>query len=304
MPPAHASIRLSLPIHQRVRLIAELHTSINVAMLRPLRGNVDRLLVLALLMRTALTKPERDGAISIHSAALSLGRPFETVRRHIAALIESGLCHRIDAGVTMSPRFWRSRFIKGKLQYAHDCFVRFVADATVAGAIEPPTMRAVGQFTESDGVCAVLDLVLALVDQNRNLFPEAVDVAIFSAILHANTQRFAAEGGTLAARGESATCFRQSHAVRVAAIARALSLPDTTVRRRIAAMTGPSGPLMRTRSGTLVDPAWLERASAMACEARHGSMQLILNRVAVAGFPFHAPASCYLEGRPDSPRID
>ncbi|MGK6322645.1 hypothetical protein ACMGDM_06120 [Sphingomonas sp. DT-51] len=285
-------------------MIAELHTSINVAMLRPLRGNVDRFLVLALLMRTALTKPGRDGAISIHSAALSLGRPFETVRRHIAALIESGLCHRIDAGVTISPRMWRSRFVQDKINYAHDCFVRFVADATAAGAIEPPTMRSVGTFAVTDGLCAVLDLFLALVDQNRNLFPEAVDVAIFSAILHANSQRFAAEGGTLAARGESGTTFRQSHAVRVAAIARALSLPDTTVRRRIAAMTGPSGPLMRTRSGTLVDPAWLDRASAMECDARHGSMPLILNRVAASGFPFHAPASAYLRGRPDSPRID
>jgi hypothetical protein len=293
-----------LPVHTKVRLIAELHTSINMAVLRPLRGNVDRFLVLALLMRTALTKPGRDGAISIHSAALSLGRPFETVRRHISALIDTGLCHRIDAGVTISPRFWRSPYVQGKIRYASDCFVRFVADASAQGAIEPPAMRAVGGFELTDGLCAVLDLMLALVDQNRNLFPEAVDVAIFSAILHANSQRFAAEGAGIGGRIDQTAGFRPSHAVRVAAIARALSLPDTTVRRRIAAMTGPSGPLMRTRSGTLVDPAWLERASAIANEARHGSMPLILNRVAASGFPFHAPATAYVRGRPESPRID
>jgi len=37
--------------------------------------------------------------VSVHALALELALPYETTRRHVNALIQKGLCERIDAGI-------------------------------------------------------------------------------------------------------------------------------------------------------------------------------------------------------------
>lgn len=37
--------------------------------------------------------------VSVHALALDLALPYETTRRHVNALIEQGLCQRVEAGV-------------------------------------------------------------------------------------------------------------------------------------------------------------------------------------------------------------
>lgn len=41
--------------------------------------------------------------ISVHALSLELGVPYETTRRHVKALIESGVCIRVENGVVMLP---------------------------------------------------------------------------------------------------------------------------------------------------------------------------------------------------------
>lgn len=287
------------PIPRLARLLADFHTSINIPALELFDGNVDRFLVCCLLLRTSLSRPTRDGTISIHSAALSLGRPFETVRRHVSVLIDMGLCRRTPIGVTMSEDFWTKPDNARRLSFAHDCFVRMVADGVKTGvftALPPP---GTGTFRLEDGVCAAADLLLAFVDGNRPQFAEATDLAIFSAVLHANAQRLEEDNDPIGWR-----TLQPRHAVRVAQIARALHLPDTTVRRRVAPLTGPDRAYSRTRAGLLVAIERLTCDQLSSVEPRHGSVRLILNRAAAAGLSFAMPTLAYRNGRPDSPRID
>lgn len=39
--------------------------------------------------------------VSVHALALGLALPYETTRRHVNALIEQGLCERIEAGIVV-----------------------------------------------------------------------------------------------------------------------------------------------------------------------------------------------------------
>lgn len=46
---------------------------------------------------------EERRPISVHALSLDLGVPYETTRRHVKALIESGVCIRVENGVVMLP---------------------------------------------------------------------------------------------------------------------------------------------------------------------------------------------------------
>lgn len=290
----------SHPIPRMTRLLADFHTSLNVPALRFVNGNVDRLLVFALLIRTALAQPDRGGAISIHSAALSLGRPFETVRRHVVALIAAGVCERTPRGVTICATLWKHPDAVAHMQYTNDCFVRLVDDGIELGGFARPAVQTTRTFALENGVCAAADLMLALVDGNRMYFAEAIDLSIFSAIIQANTQRYEDD----ATCGSRPASLLPRHAVRVAEVARMLSLPDTTVRRRIAPFTGPGRLYARLRTGLLVTPEQLPWDDTPRLgEPRHGSIRLILNRAASAGLPFGRPSAAYRVGRPPSPRV-
>lgn len=46
---------------------------------------------------------EERRPISVHALSLELGVPYETTRRHVKALIDSGVCIRVENGVVMRP---------------------------------------------------------------------------------------------------------------------------------------------------------------------------------------------------------
>ena len=287
-------------------LLAEFHSSMSITGLRYFQGNIDRFMVFCLLLRTSMSQPDQRGTISVHSAAMSLGRPFETVRRHICALLEARVCERMRSGVTLSRAFWERADNWQQLRYAHDCFVRLLADAVAAGLIDVAKVPSgiATRLSVTDGLCAAIDLFLALFEANRTLCAEPIDMAIFSVVLHANHQASRADrmiGGS----GAGATLLPQ-HAVRVAQVARALSTPDTTVRRRVAPLTGEGGAYRRTSTGLLVSTDRLSACGepSEAGTAKHGSIRLIIHRAVSAGLSLRDPATSYCDGRPPSPHID
>jgi len=287
-------------------LLAEFHSSLSMTGLRYFSGNIDRFMVFCLLLRTSLSQPERRGTISVHSAAMSLGRPFETVRRHICALLDQRVCERTRNGVTLSEAFWARADNWQQLRYAHDCFVRLIADAVAQGAIPvgPVKPSHPRRLPLTDGVCAAVDLFLALVEANRLLCAEPLDLAIFSVVLHANYRALKADRALSGFDGAPRLLPR--HAVRVAQVARALSTPDTTVRRRIAPLTSEGGPYKRTVGGLLVSPDCLRHCGGPdeTNSAKHGSIRLIIQRAGAAGLSLRDPTSAYCDGRPPSPEID
>lgn len=291
------------PVPPLARLLAEFHTSMNMVGLRYFDGNMDRFVVFCLLLRTSLSHPEHDGRISVHSAAMSLGRPFETVRRHICALLDRGVCERNAVGVGLSRPYWERPQNWRQMRYAQDCFIRLVADGVAAGMIPvtSPVDVETRKFSLSDGVCAAVDLFLALADANQHLCAEPIDLAIFSAILHSNQQAYEADR----AAGIGSDALLPRHAVRVAQVARALSIPDTTVRRRVAPRSGEGGLYVRTSAGLLIatDRFCTHDSCGQAGTARHGSIRLIIQRAVAAGLSLHRPSQHYCEGRPPAPVI-
>jgi hypothetical protein len=284
-------------------LLAEFHTSINIAGMRYFGGNIDRFMVFCLLLRTSLSHPDRNGAISVHSAAMSLGRPFETIRRHVCALLDRNVCERTPNGVRLSRPYWEAPANWRQMRHAHDCFVRLVADGVAIGAIPATSATELSGRTLSldDGVRAAADLLLALADANRRWCAEAIDLAIFSAVLHGNRQAFEADR---AMPGGPASLLPR-HAVRVAQMARALSVPNTTVRRRIAPFCGNGGLYIRTSKGLLVAVDRFRTDDAGNCgDAKHGSIRLIIQRAVAAGLSLRDPARSYCERRPPTPRVD
>lgn len=293
------------PFPPLARLLAEFHTSLNVVGLRYFGGNMDRFMVFCLLLRTSLSHPARQGTISVHSAAMSLGRPFETVRRHVCALLDRNVCERTPTGVMLSRPYWERPGNWRQLRYTHDCFVRLIADGVDAGVIPMPQPRPTSgtSLGLNNGVCAATDLILALVDANRRLCPESIDLAIFSAVLHANLRAFDADRAATPMCGPDD--LQPRHAVRIAQLAGALSMPDTTVRRRVVPYTGANGLYRRGANGLLIAADRLRPCldSRNVEGERHGSIRLIIQRAVANGLSLHHPERSYCDGRPPPPDI-
>ncbi|MEH3101479.1 hypothetical protein [Sphingomonas adhaesiva] len=269
-------------------LLAQLHTSFHAIAGRLFAGDLDRATVFALLLNVRLSSGDTDRPISINSAAMSLGRPFETVRRHVGTLIAQGLCRRDALGVRIASDVCAQADLMQAMDQIHDIVVRYVEDAVRAGLVTRPASGAPRAFDRADGVRTAIDIVLAMADQHRTLIPIATDLALVYGIIAATADAADAPPGVARPR-----------TVRVATLARLFSIAESTVRRRVAALSRPGRPLIRTANGLAVAPEWMERLdAAVRQDGRHGTLALGMGRIAAAGFPFADPASAYIAGRP------
>ncbi|WP_447406187.1 hypothetical protein, partial [Clostridium perfringens] len=73
----------------------------------------------------------------MHSMAISLSRSFETVRRHVNALIAAGLCARVQGGVVVNPDVFMRSDIDHLMTVTHDSFVAFAQGLRDAGELPP-----------------------------------------------------------------------------------------------------------------------------------------------------------------------
>lgn len=294
-----------LPIRKVTRLLADLQTTIVAGGLRCFEGDVDRFAIFSLIICATLQRADRRGGISVHSIALSLNRPFETVRRHVRGLVDSGHCARTVGGISVAPLAWQRPEIDALLCVTHDAFVRFVVDCADARALElPPPVPGAPAFTLLCGVHAAAEMLLGTLHSNRTVHNDAVDLVLFSTILHANATHYEDDETIYTPVEKARESFGASHAVRHSAVSRTLNIPETTVRRRLAEATGPDRAILRTPRGLVVSAVWMNRPQAAAVsEASYDMIRRILVRAAAAGFPFDAPTTAYLAGRPPSVRV-
>lgn len=282
----NGSLSIAMPV--ATRLLAQLHTSFHMIAGRLFGGDLDRAMVFALFLNIHLSPADTDRPISVNSAAMSLGRPFETVRRHVGALIAQGLCRRDALGVRIASDVCSQGALIEAMDQIHNVVVRYVDDAVRAGIVTRPTAMASRRFERADGVRTAIDIALAMADQHRTLIPATTDLALVYAVLAAITDASDALPGAGPTR-----------APRVATLARLFSIAESTVRRRVAVLSRPGCPLIRTGTGLIVAPEWVQRLdAAVRQDGRHGTLALGMGRIAAAGFPFDDPASAYLRGRP------
>ena len=284
------------PLRRLTRLLAEMQATINAQGLRVFDGDMDRFVIFALVLREGLPGQAPARPISAYSLSTSLDRSFETVRRHVNALIRSGWCRRVTGGVVAADGVTERPEMRPLFAAAHDGFVRFVEDLVAAGGL-PPIASARLPYDPAIGISGAIDTMLVTIDTNRERYGDWLDLALFSTVLCANGQRYDADRALR--RGDPLT---DRHAVLPSVIARALGLSETTVRRRTARLAMPGGALLRVRGGLLVSPDWLaEPRAAEVAAATVSGVRRELRKAAARGFPIDSPASAYLNGRPPAP---
>lgn len=293
-----------------VRLIAALETSMVAAGVRALDGDLDRAIIFMVVARASeMLSPHgagharRDGrgakAISINALAASLGRPFETMRRHIHALCAAGLCERGPAGVTVPEAVHARPEIVTLFRGNHDALVAMIEDMRSFGVTLPET-RAHVCYDWHTGLAAAHDVLLTGIEFHAHRFQSWTDLVLANAILCANARPLVENRDLALAYAEFGTAPPDGlcQPVSTGSVARALGLPPSTAHRRVAAMI-ESGCLARRSRGVVLteramtDPERIEEHRTSMLHVRQ-----ILIRLAAGGFRFDQPAANYLDGRP------
>jgi hypothetical protein len=293
------------PIRIVTRLLAEMQTAIVAAGVRALDGGLERFAIFTLIVRQ--TMPDLGGdsganlgrTISVYSLASSMSQPYETVRRHVNALVELGLCVRLEGGVAATPDGLQLPQFAALMIETHDRFVRLIEDMAALD-LPMPNPRAGVDYDLRAGVQVAVDMMLAAADTNRGTHEDIVELSLFSTILCGNLARMAKDR-TLALRYRDQRELVPDElldAMRISVLARVIGLPDTTVRRRVGTMVA-EGKLIRKGSGVVISQAWMNDEECMATSlGSYRNTRRLLERMATTGFPFHAPTSAYVLGRP------
>lgn len=272
------------------RLLAELQTSLIAIGVRSFGGRIDRLIIYTLAARvTGLSDAEAATMVptSAHALAASLGRPYETIRRHVNALIADGLCVRHGNRIHVTPEGLRRPRIAQLMRWTHDCFVRFVEDLAATGEALPPP-RGAARYDMVTGVQTAIDIMLAVLQTNREKHAGWLDLILFSTVLAANCRdqpldRTHSPAGT---------------PVPALAVARTIGVTPVTASRHLSAMLG-TGQLVRGRGGFRINAPWLAHPAAQAVsDASLQNIRRLLGGLAAQGFPFDDPGRAYLAARP------
>ncbi|NLS25806.1 hypothetical protein S2M10_07810 [Sphingomonas sp. S2M10] len=293
-----------------VRLIAELETSMVAAGVRALDGDLDRAIIFMVVARASeMLSPHGAGhaggegraakAISINALAASLGRPFETMRRHIHALCAAGLCARGPAGVTVPEAVHGRAEIVALFRGNHDALVRMVEDMHDFGVPLPETRPHIG-YDWHTGLAAAHDVLLTGIEFHAHRFQSWTDLVLANAILCANARPLSHNRDLALAYANFGPAPPDAllQPVSTGSIARALGLPPSTAHRRVAVMI-ESGILVRRARGVVVaekalsDPDRIEESRTSMLHVRQ-----ILIRLAAGGFRFDDPAANYRDRRP------
>ena len=297
------------PIRQVTRLLAEMQTNIAREGIRYFDGNLDRFTIFTLIVRESALWPIADGdtatdpprPISSHSLAQSLGRAFETVRRHVNAMIDAGLCERTAQGITARADGLLQPEAARLLTIAHDSFVRMIEDLKGFGFPLPPK-RSSAAYDPPTGIRAAADIMLAVIDTNMVLHREWLNLVLFSTVLCANARPVTQDPGHARAFCNAGARIPADliAPIRASTVARTMGLSRATVQRRLDTMVA-RGMLGRAPGGVAVSEDWLADPRAIEVStASYNNIRRILARVAAAGFPFDDPASAYLESRPEA----
>lgn len=189
--------------------------------------------------------------ISINAVAMSLGLPFETVRRRVRRLTLIGACRSTSAGLVVPTSLvslpWHHRTLEAAFDRMRVVYGRLGALGALqrSGSSEPawtgpPPLRAAARISTE----YLLRLVQLLVEEMGDL----TGVAVWLEIFRSNTEH-------LPDREESlrADALRP---VRIVSVAKRLGSPAETVRRRTAHLVA-LGRCEWTKQGPIAAPAYL-----------------------------------------------
>ncbi|MGK0492288.1 MAG: DNA-binding Lrp family transcriptional regulator [Sphingomonas echinoides] len=247
----------------------------------------------------ASTAPTAIDGISINAVAMSLNRPFETVRRHVHALISDGLCQRVDHGVSVRSEILALPAFVTVLRLLHDHMVSVIEDLAHMGFPLPPNH--VDRFYDPNAtIAAAIDLILAPFDYIRDSHASWLELVVVHSVATASANKITRDPELSRRYGEAYTAPPQDlrEPIAITALARTLRMSYSTVRREVESAVA-AGKLVRAGHGVLASDAYLiSDVIVQAGERATAHCAHVLRRLGPGGFRFDNPTHCYLDGKP------
>lgn len=188
-----------------------------------------------------LEAPAPDGRrrpVSINAVANSLRMPFETVRRHVRRLEQSGACASVDGGVIVPEAYLASPGYMEGVTRGHRRLVIFFHQANAAGLIEPLPRSAYPPEPAVPVRAAarlMADYILRTTDALLGMVGDIASVVVLLAIASAESGRTS-----------------------VAEIAQRLGMAEETVRRHVKGLIA-QGHVLRISTGLVMPYEVMDR---------------------------------------------
>jgi hypothetical protein len=258
------------PVRQVSRIVTELHLT-GVANLRELSpDHYERGILLQALIRNSLpdwfdgnelrAPSELRYYTSINTLAASFRRPFETVRRHVRALVAEGACVEVARGVAVGADPAMAARLTRFLAMTHDTLLRIAEELHELGLLPrcsgpdmaPPRRAITG---------AGLDLQLLPMESLREPLPDWTVLLVWGVIDGLCVRHVTVDPVLSATFSHDSTPDEVRRPVMLRTVAAASGVPYQSVWRHAKALAA-TGAITAKGDGYIVSPSYL-RSSAM-----------------------------------------
>ena len=234
----------------------------------------------------AVRRPALHTAFSVNSLAASLSRPFETVRRHVLAMEQAGVCARTASGITLSPspereadilRFYEEQAIVLR-QLAMDLAARNIPLPAADGAASNPMLLMAN---------AALDIGLVALENNPH--SNWSELILHGTLIYENARDVMEDSDMATAYADKVIPDDLRRPVKIRALSETYGIPYATVRRHIETMLA-IGAMQRKGSGYVLKTEWTAEPARLEMSDR--TVQYLLRHfrtLAAAGVDLTAP---------------
>ncbi len=259
----------TLPFRLISRISNEMHLSGMILVDTALPQDFDRSIVLLVVMRVCAPDWTQAGVLrappcptrftSANSIATSLRRSPETIRRHVQALIDGGICVRGTGGIALNPDpAVRPDLVRLYAAY-HDLLIGFVADLA-AHRLLPAPVRGPDDALLAAIVGTTLDIALIPFEQFGHLFADWTSMRVWSGIGALNVRHIMLDPVLNDRYAVASTPDDQRRPVPLRTVERTLGIPYATAWRHCR--------LLETRElVSQTDRGWLVRVAQLRDDA-------------------------------------
>jgi hypothetical protein len=224
-------------------------------------GDLHRAIIFVLVSRVSCTdwinddriaRPVQHSPFSINSLAASLGRPFETVRRHILGMIDDGICTKTADGICLAPNAAREADV---IQFyaTHAALLNRLARKIADHDVPLPRPETLSDNQLRLQVTAALDLGLIALENNAH--QSWYELIIHGALIHESGIDFVNSADLARAYENTIIPDEMWRPVKIRAISEKYGMPYPTMRRHFLAMQA-EGFLNKKASGYTLSTKW------------------------------------------------
>jgi DNA-binding transcriptional ArsR family regulator len=280
-----------------MRAIVLFQTRVGIYGIRLVGGDLVTWILLAPLIRRTLVEHACAPALSVNAIATSAAIPYETARRHLAMLLDAGLCERSEKGIKLAGAFADDPRYRAFERHLTDELAAFLGTLR---ALDVPLPRG-GEPIIDDLLAfatAAMDLSLVAMEFWHTAYRHPLDMLVFAGVSVENCYPFTADRAACRRYGDWDTPPPEAikRPVSAAALAARLDLPYATLWRSVRR-------LRDTGLVTLTAAGLVSQNRATDDTLREGRNQMIayfrsrLTRLARAGVDLDAVARANLVDR-------